>query len=95
MEAIVLWGIMAALLVLILICSCVCSSIECQADFDIDVVVVDVDDGIDIDVVLDLDDVIDVVVDIAEPNAKQSQCFKLGPAGARGAAIPRRGRGGS
>ena len=83
MEAIVLWGIMAALLVLILICSCVCSSIECQTD--IDVVVVDVDDVIDID----------VVVDIAEPNAKQSQCFKLGPAGARGAAIPRRGRGGS
>ena len=85
MEAIVLWGIMAALLVLILICSCVCSSIECQTDFDIDVVVVDVDDGIDID----------VVVDIAEPNAKQSQCFKLGPAGARGAAIPRSGGGGS
>ena len=85
MEAIVLWGIMAALLVLILICSCVCSSIECQTDIDIDVVVVDVDDVIDID----------VVVDIAEPNAKQSQCFKLGPAGARGATIPRRGRGGS
>ena len=84
MEAIVLWGIMAALLVLILICSCVCSSTECQTDIDIDVVVVDVDDVIDID----------VVVNIAEPNAKQSQCFKLGPAGARGAAIPRRGRGG-
>ena len=85
MEAIVLWGIMAALLVLILICSCVCSSIECQTDIDIDVVVVDVDDVIDID----------VVVYIAEPNAKQSQCFKLGPAGARGAAIPRSGGGGS
>ena len=85
MEAIVLWGIMAALLVLILICSCVCSSIECQTDIDIDVVVVDVDDVIDID----------VVVDITEANAKQSQCFKLGPAGARGAAIPRSGGGGS
>ena len=56
-----------------------------MSDIDIDVVVVDVDDVIDID----------VVVNIAEPNAKQSQCFKLGPAGARGAAIPRRGRGGS
>ena len=87
MEAIVLWGIMAALLVLILICSCVCSIyiIECQTDIDIDVVVVDVDDVIDID----------VVVDITEANAKQSQCFKLGPAGARGAAIPRSGGGGS
>ena len=85
MEAIVLWGIMAALLVLILICSCVCSSIECQTAIDIDVVVVDVDDVIDID----------VVVDITEANAKQSQCFKLGPPGARGAAIPRSGGGGS
>ena len=62
-----------------------CMFLNRMSDIDIDVVVVDVDDVIDID----------VVVDIAEPNAKQSQCFKLGPAGARGAAIPRRGRGGS